>query len=255
MQSLLCLITSSSVCLRRGHVEHVLHPWVSSGCADQSNICLLSPLCQTSMLVLLLFHSITFWSRCWCSWHRNARWVHSSSFVSRLLCCSILCMSFFKAFIFWDILAICYLVNFLIRVVIQVCCLKVIQCHCVVWLCGNMDMGSHLRSIPISMISSISVQSESSARGIVHCSSPMKGRLGVPICVSTILWSDGMIVSVIFQSDRVWVRCHCTYILSRHDVEYTLLIKVKVLVLGWLCCHASQVLCDSQNFCRALTVV
>ena len=117
-------------------------------------------------------------------------------------------MSFLRVLALFIILAVCFLADSLIMVVI--CCLKVNHFCCRLWSCGVVGARFCCSSIPTFVILSNKFLSESSARGIVHLPLLMKGRFGGLSRVRTILWSDSTIVSVIFQCNRVCIRCLCT---------------------------------------------
>ena len=117
-------------------------------------------------------------------------------------------MSFLRMLALFVILAICFLADSLIMVVI--CCLKVNHFHCGLWSCDVIGARFCCSSIPTFVILFNKFLSESSARGIVHLPLPMKGRFGGLSWVRTILWLDSTIVSVISQCDRMYIRCLCT---------------------------------------------
>lgn len=104
------------------------------------------------------------------------------------------------------------------------------------------------------MICSIRFASMRSERGIVHLPCPTYGMFRGLSHTGTILWSDGIVMSVSSQFDQVFIRRLCTYILSTLDIEYMLVVvKVNTLVSGFLCLHTSWASIDSLKALSAST--
>ena len=139
-----------------------------------------------------------FSSRC-CSWCcRIAILVLCSCSVSRFGCCSSSAMSFFSDLIFCDIRASWDFPVLFATFTMSFFSESHLFCMIVVLGCGSFSCS--WKACPSLSICSSSASSVVRNSSRVHLPVPMYGVYGGTILARTILWSDGIMVSVAFQS-------------------------------------------------------